>query len=70
MAGTNYKLFWFTFMDGWNCDGTPIIKTHPSKGISLRHAEERLKREFPKAQMVGQATPESILEYQVSRSIR
>ncbi len=60
MAETNYKVFYFTFIDGWNPDGSPIIKTHATKGISIKDAEHWLMREFPRASMVGQATDEDI----------
>ena len=68
MAGTNYKVYWVTFIGGWNPDGTPIIITKPSKGISLRHAEDRLRQGNPKARMIGQATKEDIAKYKELKS--
>jgi hypothetical protein len=63
MSETNYKLYWFTFANGWNPDGTPIIITRPRKGVSIGHAESNLRREYTHAFLVGQATKEDIDRY-------
>ncbi len=68
MAGTNCGLYWFTFQNGWNTDGSSIIITKPSKGLNIRDAQDRLRRGYPKMTLAGQATQEEIAEYQALKS--
>jgi hypothetical protein len=68
MAKTNYHLYWLTFANGWNNDGSPIIWTRPVKGVSVGDAVSRLKREYTKAFLVGQATQEDIAKYKEVKS--